>query len=153
MAPEKIEKLLAQTVVTAQQGGLVGERYMQRVNVDTTVQEKAVAHLTDARLYHKARRALVRAARRAGIELRQSFERLGERDGGLQGRYPSPAEEAGSLRDEASAALPGAGDPRHAPQMRPAWGETRAVAPSWQNGSGARSATPPASSTAHTPRR
>ena len=37
------------------------------VNVDTTVQEMAVAFPTDARLYHKARGALVSAAKRINI--------------------------------------------------------------------------------------
>ena len=32
-------------------------REIERVNVDTTVQEKAIAFPTDARLYDKARRA------------------------------------------------------------------------------------------------
>lgn len=87
VGPEKMEKLLGETVSTAQRGGLVSERHLERVNVDTTVQEKAIAHPTDARLYHKARRALVREARKAGIELRQSFERLGKRAVVMQGRY------------------------------------------------------------------
>jgi transposase, IS5 family len=47
------------------------------VNVDTTVQDKAVTFPTDARLLHKARIALVRLAQRQGIELRQSYERIG----------------------------------------------------------------------------
>ena len=46
--------------------------------VDTTVQEKAIAFPTDARLYHKARRALVRAARAADIPLRQTYVRLSQ---------------------------------------------------------------------------
>ena len=45
------------------------------VNVDTTVQDKAVTFPTDARLLHKARMALVRLAKRQGIALRQSYER------------------------------------------------------------------------------
>jgi IS5 family transposase len=57
------------------------------VNVDTTVQEKAIAFPTDARLYQKARRILVREARRAGIELRQSYVRVGQRALQKQGRY------------------------------------------------------------------
>ena len=57
------------------------------VNVDTTVQEKAIAHPTDARLYHKARVALVRHAQRAGIELRQSYVRLSRRALVMNGRY------------------------------------------------------------------
>jgi IS5 family transposase len=48
------------------------------VNVDTTVQDKAVTFPTDARLLHKARIALVRMAKRQGIELRQSYERIGK---------------------------------------------------------------------------
>ena len=48
------------------------------VNVDTTVQDKAVTFPTDARLLHKARIALVHLAKRQGIELRQSFERIGK---------------------------------------------------------------------------
>ena len=48
------------------------------VNVDTTVQDKAVAFPTDARLLNKARIALVRLAKRQGLRLRQSFERVGK---------------------------------------------------------------------------
>ena len=43
------------------------------MNVDTTVQEKAVAFPTDARLYHKMRVALVAAAKKREVELRQSY--------------------------------------------------------------------------------
>lgn len=57
------------------------------VNVDTTVQEKAVAFPTDARLYHKARKTLVRAARRMGIPLRQSYERVSKLALAKNGRY------------------------------------------------------------------
>jgi len=55
--------------------------------VDTTVQEKAVAFPADARLYHKMRRVLVRVAKREGIDLRQSFERLSKRALQMQGCY------------------------------------------------------------------
>jgi IS5 family transposase len=82
-----MEKLLKETVETAKREGLMKARHLERVNVDTTVQEKAVAFPTDARLYHKMRRALVRMAKREGIELRQSFERLSKRALQMQGRY------------------------------------------------------------------
>jgi len=82
-----MEKLLKETVETAKRKGLMKARHLERVNVDTTVQEKAVAFPTDARLYHKMRRALVRMAKREGIELRQSFERLSKRALQMQGRY------------------------------------------------------------------
>ncbi len=84
---EGMEKLLGQTIEAAQRKGALKPSEIKRVNVDTTVQEKAIAFPTDARLYHKARRTLVREARRAGIVLRQSYERVGKRALQKQGRY------------------------------------------------------------------
>jgi IS5 family transposase len=57
------------------------------VNVDTTVQEKAIAFPTDARLYHKMRLALVRRARSLGIRLRQNYRFKGKKLLAKQGRY------------------------------------------------------------------
>ena len=57
----------------------VTEKPLERANVDTTVQEKAIAVSADAYLYHKARRILVRLVKRAGIDLRQSYERWAEK--------------------------------------------------------------------------
>ncbi|OIQ65024.1 hypothetical protein GALL_534210 [mine drainage metagenome] len=57
------------------------------VNVDTTVQDKAIAFPTDARLYHKARGALVRLAKQMGIDLRQSYERVSKLALAKNGRY------------------------------------------------------------------
>ena len=82
-----VEKLLTETLSTAKRERALGESEIKRVNVDTTVQEKAVAFPTAARLYHKARRALVRAARVAGIALRQTYVRLGQQALARQGRY------------------------------------------------------------------
>jgi|ERR1700742_2256020 len=82
-----IEKMFAETVMTAKRTRQLKPQEMERVNVDTTVQEKAIAFPTDARLYHKARRALVRAAKGAKIELRQSYERVGKQTLDKQARY------------------------------------------------------------------
>jgi IS5 family transposase len=49
-----------------------------QLTVDTTVQEKAIAFPTDGRLCHKGRVWLVRLAKHAGIELRQSHVRKGK---------------------------------------------------------------------------
>ena len=57
------------------------------MNVDTTVQDKAIAFPTDARLYHKARGALVRMAQGMGIDLRQSYARLSRLALAKHGRY------------------------------------------------------------------
>ena len=60
---------------------------MNKVNVDTTVQEKAIAFPTDARLYHKMREGLVRAAESRGIRLRQNYKRVSKKALAKQGRY------------------------------------------------------------------
>ena len=80
-------KLLQETIETAKRRGVVGRAEMKRVNVDTTVQEKAVQFPTDARLYHKMRKTLVREAQERGIELRQSYDRVSKRSLMKQGQY------------------------------------------------------------------
>lgn len=82
-----MEKLFSQTLQTAQNKGLLKKSHLNKVNVDTTVQEKAIAYPTDARLYHKMRVKLVRAAKKLGIDLRQSYERVGKKALVMQGRY------------------------------------------------------------------
>ena len=61
--PEGMEKLLQETIATAQRGDLLRKSDVARVNADTTVQEKAIAFPTDARLYHKMRKAPVTSTR------------------------------------------------------------------------------------------
>jgi IS5 family transposase len=75
VGPEKLESLLAETIETAKRQKLLKKRELDRVNVDTTVQEKNIAFPTDARLYHHAREVLVREAKKRGITLRQTFKR------------------------------------------------------------------------------
>jgi transposase, IS5 family len=82
-----IERLLKEALDTAQRAGVLKPAELKRVNVDTTVQEKAIAFPTDARLYHKARRALVRLARTLRYTLRQSYARRGKKALARQGRY------------------------------------------------------------------
>lgn len=84
---EGIESLLKETLATARRQQLLREQEVERINVDTTVQEKAIAFPTDARLYHKARRALVRVARQVGCRLRQSYQRLSKKALWKQSRY------------------------------------------------------------------
>jgi len=70
------------------------------VNVDTTVQEKAIAFPTDARLYHKARLALVRQAKKLNIDLRQSYTRLGKWALAKQGRYANAQQMKRAKREQ-----------------------------------------------------
>lgn len=78
MGLEGVEKLLGQVLRTAINQQALKPSEIARVNVDTTVQQKAIAFPTDARLYDKARRALVRFARKHQVKLRQSYVRLGK---------------------------------------------------------------------------
>jgi len=55
--------------------------------VDTTVQGKAVAHPTDARLTHRAIEKLVDLAKGEGVKLRQRYLRLAKRTAIMVGRY------------------------------------------------------------------
>ena len=81
------EQLLGQIIQTAMRSAVLKPKEIERVNVDTTVQEKAVAFPTDARLYNHARIVLVRAARKRGVQLRQSYVRVGKTAFFKQSRY------------------------------------------------------------------
>jgi IS5 family transposase len=57
------------------------------VVVDTTVQPKAIAHPSDARLCHRALEKLVELARRNNVPLRQTYRRVAKRAAIMVGRY------------------------------------------------------------------
>src|SRR6218665_481316 len=57
---------------------LSDEELVERVTVDTPVQEKAIAHPVDSRLLEIARAKVVAAAKRAGIALKQTFAKEGK---------------------------------------------------------------------------
>jgi len=81
------EFMLGLTVKVGLATKTVAKASLAIVNVDTTVQEKAIAFPTDARLYHKARATLVRNAQHLGIPLRQSYERVSKLALAKNGRY------------------------------------------------------------------
>jgi IS5 family transposase len=74
-----VEELLTTTIAAAVQMKAVAPAEFERVIVDTTVQEKAIAYPTDSRLLDVARAKLVQLAQRAGLGLKQTFEREGKR--------------------------------------------------------------------------
>lgn len=74
-----VEELLATTIAAAMEMKAVTAAEFERVIVDTTVQEKAVAYPTDSRLLEVARARLVQLAQRAGLALKQTYEREGKR--------------------------------------------------------------------------
>ena len=73
-----VEQLLKTTIETAVTMGVVSKREFERVIVDTTVQEKAIAHPTDSRLLEVAREKIARLAKRAGIKLKLTHAREGK---------------------------------------------------------------------------
>jgi len=79
--------MLKQTVAVGLKTKTITRRSFASVTVDTTVQEKAVAFPTDARLVHKARVSLVREAQRSGVALRQSYVRVGKHALFMHNRY------------------------------------------------------------------
>jgi transposase, IS5 family len=69
------EELLKTTIEASVAMGAVKKANLQRVIVDTTVQEKAIAHPADSRLLKVAQAKIVRPAQRAGIKLKLTHER------------------------------------------------------------------------------
>jgi len=74
-----VEELLATTIAAAMEMKAVTPAEFERVIVDTTVQEKAIAYPTDSRLLEVARARLVQLAQRAGLSLKQTYERESKR--------------------------------------------------------------------------
>ena len=72
------EELLEQTIQAGLELKAIKSSQLERINVDTTVEEKHVRFPTDSRLYDRARERLVKAARAEGLELRQSYKRVGK---------------------------------------------------------------------------
>lgn len=79
MGSERLVTLLQESLAVATRSGAAKPADFTKVIVDTTVQPKAVAHPTDARLMHRARERLVRLAKKVGLDLRQSYARVGKR--------------------------------------------------------------------------
>ena len=78
MGEDKIIALLQESLAVAVKTGAMKPSDTCRVIVDTTVQPKNVMFPTDAKLIHRAREKLVRLAKKVGIDLRQSYVRVGK---------------------------------------------------------------------------
>jgi transposase, IS5 family len=78
MGEERIGALLQESLSLAVKTGAMKPADTRQVIVDTTVQPKNVMFPTDAKLIHRARERLVRLARKMGLDLRQSYVRVGK---------------------------------------------------------------------------
>jgi len=82
-----MEKLLEETVSTGLDIGALKKASINKLNVDTTVQEKAISFPTDAKLYHRMREKLVALSKEHGVELRQSYKFKSKYSLFMRGRY------------------------------------------------------------------
>jgi transposase, IS5 family len=78
MGEERLQALLQESLAVATRTGAMKPSQLSRVIVDTTVQPKNIAFPTDAKLMNRAREKLVKLAKKLGVELRQSYTRVGK---------------------------------------------------------------------------
>ena len=81
------EELLKETIRCGLENKVIKRHHVKRVIADTTVQEKAIAYPTDANLYCKMIKDLVRFAREHKIKLRQTYLRVSKKALYMQNRY------------------------------------------------------------------
>ena len=87
LGEEHLAALLQESLSVAHKTGALETKDLERVVVDSTVQPKAVAHPTDARLMYRAIEKLVALAKRHGVPLRQSYIRVAKQASIMVGRY------------------------------------------------------------------
>lgn len=84
---EGVEWLLTETIEAARRGKVVKAKSFEKIIIDTTVMEKAVAYPTDSRLLERGRQHLVKLAGALGIPLRQNYNREAPKLAAQVGRY------------------------------------------------------------------
>jgi IS5 family transposase len=78
MGEARLVALLQESLAAATRSGAAKPADFTQLIVDTTVQPKAIAHPTDAKLLSRAREHLVGLAKRHKVDLRQSYARVGK---------------------------------------------------------------------------
>ena len=81
------EQMLRTTIDAGIRMRVIRPAQLKRINVDTTVQTKAIRFPTDARLYNRCRQRLVKMARQQVLVIKQSYEHVGRRLLMLSSRY------------------------------------------------------------------
>ena len=112
MGEDRIASLLQESLAVAVKVGAMAPQDTRHVIVDTTVQPKNVMFPTDAKLINRARQKLVKLAGKLGLDLRQSYTRVGKLALIRHQRYahgtsrPLPRSVASSNGDSAPRPLP-----------------------------------------------
>ena len=78
MGEERLQALIQESLSVAVRTEAIKPSELSRVIVDTTVQPKNVMFPTDAKLLNRAREKLVQLAKLTGLDLRQSYARVGK---------------------------------------------------------------------------
>ena len=78
MGEERLQALLQESLAVAVKTEAMKPGDLARVIVDTTVQPKNITFPTDAKLLNRAREKLAKLAKKLGVELRQSYHRVGK---------------------------------------------------------------------------
>jgi IS5 family transposase len=78
MGEEKLAALIQESLSVATRTDAIKPSELSRVIVDTTVQPKNAMFPIDAKLLNRAREILVRQAVKHGVDLRQSYVRVGK---------------------------------------------------------------------------
>jgi len=84
---QALERLLQETLAAAHRTGALNLRATEAVAIDTTVQQKAIAHPTEHGLLLTAIRHVGKQAKKAGVRLRQSYVRVARYAAMKTGRY------------------------------------------------------------------
>lgn len=85
--PSRYDALLQESLAIACQIGALKLKALKALALDTTVQEKNIAHPTEHNLLYKAITKLSTVARQAGIKIRQSYTRVVQQASIKVGRY------------------------------------------------------------------
>ena len=78
MGEERLQALLQESLAVAVKTEAMKPGDLARVIVYTTVQPKNITFPTDAKLLNRAREKLAKLAKKLGVELRQSYHRVGK---------------------------------------------------------------------------
>jgi IS5 family transposase len=84
---ERFELPLKVVIETALKMKALKHDDLKKINVDTTVQQKAIAFPRDSRLYQKMRLVLVRRAKHLNIVLKETFQKAGKEALIMHSRY------------------------------------------------------------------